>query len=71
MTESVICELRVDERAAYLHLGRREQVGGVASTVDTLLQSHGILLDFDADGRLRGIEFLNLERVPKETEFAS
>jgi hypothetical protein len=60
----LVCELRVDERAAYLHLGRRDEVGGVASTVDTLLGSHGILMDFDAAARLRGIEFLDLDRVP-------
>jgi hypothetical protein len=39
----------------------QDEYGG---TVDTLMDEYGLLLDFARDGRLLGIEFLDVSRLP-------
>ena len=46
---------------AYLGLGKDSTFG---YTDDSLADKYGLLLDFDADGRLIGIEFLDVARIP-------
>lgn len=52
-----------DSHMAHLRFGE-DGWGVVAHTSDALLQSHGVLIDWDHDGRLHGIEFFSTARLP-------
>lgn len=52
--------------AAYLALAAKETDSDPVEiwTDDTLLEKHGLLLDFAGNGRLLGVEFLDLSKLP-------
>lgn len=58
---------RVDEAvdAAYLHFTDERREGIVAKTLSVCRDIH---IDFDAEGRLYGIEVLSLGLLPKDYE---
>jgi uncharacterized protein YuzE len=64
-------KLKIDREsnAAYLSLIKKRAPGCAACTVtvhDRHLNSYDIALDFDAKGKLIGIEILDLRLLPKE-----
>ena len=48
-------------RVAYLDLEPEHEGKRVSTPID----EHGLVLDFSKDGRLVGIEFLNVKALPK------
>jgi uncharacterized protein YuzE len=52
-----------DADVAYIYI--QPQRAGENGAVKSSVEMENIVLDFDTDGRLFGIEFLNTENVPK------